>query len=173
MAEALKPRSWPTMGSAKPNTSQLVETSQLITSRWRNAGTRNRSQAGGRRCAVGAGAAGNSRGTACAIRSVAAGSKANAAKAARKPKLSISTPASSGPIRLATAGARATQLKMRMRSVPSRAIRPAVRCTAIMPKPDPAPHSAAAAHSASVWPLAAAIDAPHKDSPAAMRTGRW
>ena len=81
------------------------------------------------------------RGTRRAQTRLASGSSASTAKARRKPLRSISTPASTGPTTFESAGARPSQLKMRLSSVASCAIRPAERWIAIRPKFAPAPVS--------------------------------
>jgi hypothetical protein len=78
---------------------------------------------------------------------------------------------------LASAGARPSQEKTCLRSIASRALRPAVRWIAIRPKLAPAPASAAATHNTTncAGPEKVASTAsrpPPAVSATAMRTGR-
>ncbi len=154
IAEAEKPRSWPRMGTRKLCTSQLDESSQLTSSKRVKPGASSRSQAR-RRSALGVAAAGRaSAGTRRAQTRLASGSSASTAKARRKPLRSISTPASTGPTTFDSAGARPSQLKIRLSSVESCAIRPAARWIAIRPTLAPAPVNVAATQSTAklAWP---------------------
>ena len=88
-------------------------------------------------------------------------------------------PRATGPTMLANEGATPSQLKMRMRSVPSRAAKPAVRWMASMPMLAPLPHSMADTHSSPKCMApsrkvdATAHTAPSADSATARCTGRW
>ena len=78
-----------------------------------------------------------------------------------------------GPTSPATAGASAIQLNTRRRPASLLASRLALRWIAIIPKPEPAPLSAAAAQSVNRLCDAAASSVPTRAQQAAMRTGRW
>ena len=83
-----------------------------------------------------------------------------------------------GPTTLASAGASPSQEKMRFRSVPSCAMRPAERWIAIRPKLVPAPVSSAAMHRPTNWPAGTTVATtaqmpPTTVSPTATRIGTW
>ena len=88
-------------------------------------------------------------------------------------------PSATGPTTLANEGATPSQLKMRTRSVLSRAANPAVRWMASMPMLVPLPHSVAARHRSPKWAGPSsrvepnAHRAPASESATAMPTGRW
>jgi len=88
-------------------------------------------------------------------------------------------PTATGPSTLANEGAMPSQLNTRIRSVPSRANKPALRWIVSMPMLAPVPLAAAAAHSRarcagpSTKHADSASSRPPSVSAAAMRTGRW
>lgn len=89
------------------------------------------------------------------------------------------SPTATGPSTLAIDGAMPSQLKMRTRSVASRAVTPAVRWMVSMPMFAPVPLSVAARHSSAKWPAplmkldSRAAPMPSSVSPTATYTGRW
>ena len=148
MADALSPRSWPSTGTTKLCTSQLLDSSQFTSNSRRIGGAVSSSHdARWLRGAVAAAVGGTSSATRRDQTRLVSGSKASTAKAAPKPAVSITTPAITGPTTLLSAGARPSQLNTRFSPVGSLTSRPAVRWIAIRPKFAPPPHSIAAAHS--------------------------
>ena len=83
----------------------------------------------------------------------------------------MSTPVIPGPKKPAIAGAKAIQLKILIRCVALTAMRPAVRCIAIIPKPEPAPLKAAANSRPNKPSHKVTIITASKDMPAAILTG--
>ena len=156
IAEALKPRSWPRMGTRNECTSQLDESSQLTSSRRVNPGSRSRFQEFGRRSdaarrrAARPARSAPRRGWRAAARRARrrrAGSRRGRSACRRSPARRRWRAPARGRARRRSASARSARCAMR----------PAERWIAIRPKFAPAPVSRAATQRTMNWPAGSQV----------------